>query len=86
LTLFTVSYDDSASHVERFFDEHGFSYPVVLDDREEGLTGGLYQVGPIPTLFLIDREGKIVEKKIGYDPADGEELDEAVAALVQGKT
>ena len=81
-----MSYDDSASHVERFFEERGFSYPVVLDDREEGLTGSLYQVGPIPTLFLIDRDGKIVEKKIGYDPADAEELEKAVADLVQEKT
>ena len=77
-----MSYDDSASHVNRFFEEKGFSYTVVLDDREDGVTGDLYQVGPIPTLFLIDREGRVVKRKVGYDPSEADKLEEAVAALV----
>jgi len=84
LLLFTVSYDDSASHVERFFEEKGYAYPVVMDDRTEGVTGKPYQVGGLPTLFLIDREGNVVERRIGYDPEHADELTGAVEALVQG--
>jgi peroxiredoxin len=84
LVLFSVSYDDSAAHVERFFREKDFSYPVVLDDREKGATGKVYQVGGIPTLFLIDRDGKIVEKRVGYDSRHAAELAACVEALVRG--
>jgi peroxiredoxin len=84
LLLFTVSYDDSAAHVRRFFDEKDLSFPVVIDDREEGPTGKAYQVGGIPTLFLIDRDGMIVEKRIGYEPEELAELESKVEALVRG--
>ncbi len=77
-----MSYDDSAAHVERFFREKGFSYPVVMDDREKGATGKPYQVGAIPTLFLIDRDGTIVEKIVGYEPAEAAKLEARVAALL----
>ena len=83
LSLFTVSYDDSVSHVERFFESSEFEYPVVMDDRSDGVTGKPYQVGSIPTLYLIDREGRIVEKRIGYDPEHADELTAAVEALVK---
>ena len=79
-----MSYDDSTSHVQRFFDQKGFSYSVVMDDRADGVTGKPYQVGGIPTLFLIDREGKVVERRIGYDPEHPDELTAAVEKLVQG--
>ena len=54
--------------------EGGYDFQVLMDDRVEGITGPLYQVGPIPTSFLIDREGKITYKHIGYEPGDEEEL------------
>lgn len=79
-----MSYDDSTSDVERFFREKGISFPVVMDDREKGVTGKAYQVGGIPTLFLIGRDGKIVEKRIGYEPEHLDELAAKVGALVRG--
>jgi len=79
-----VSYDDSVSHVERFFEERGFDYLVVMDERENGVTGKPYQVGGIPTLFLIDREGKVVEKRVGYGAEDADELAAKVEKLVRG--
>ena len=77
-----MSYDDSAAHVERFFREKGFSYPVVMDDREKGATGKPYQVGAIPTLILIDRDGKIVERIVGYEPDEAAKLEARVKALL----
>lgn len=84
LLLFTVSYDDSASHVNRFLEEKNLSFSVVMDDREKGTTGKTYQVGGIPTLFLIGRDGRIVEKRIGYEPEHLGELEAKVEALVRG--
>lgn len=79
-----MSYDDSVSHVERFFEQKGYVYLTVMDNRSNGVTGKPYQVGGIPCLFLIDRDGKIVEKRIGYEPDHAEELAAAVEKLVQG--
>ncbi len=45
-----------------------------MDDRDTGVTGPLYQVGPIPTLFLIDAGGKITYRHVGYEEGDEKEL------------
>ena len=79
-----MSYDDSVVHVERFFEESGYDYDVVMDVRMGGATGKPYQVGGIPTLFLIDREGKIVERFVGFGPGDEEKLDRHVSRFVHG--
>ena len=48
-----------------------------------GATGDLYQVGGIPTLFLIDREGLVVERIVGYEPGDEKRLEERVVSIVK---
>lgn len=79
-----MSYDDSASHVERFFEEKGYEYLTVIDDRSEGVTGKPYQVGGLPSLYLIGRDGRLVEKRIGYEAEDAEDLASVVERLVRG--
>ncbi len=83
--LFTVSYDDSVSHVDHYMEENGFSFPVVMDRRMGGVTGRTYQVGGIPTLFLIDREGTIVERKIGFEPGDEVDLQRRLKTLLASR-
>lgn len=72
--IVSVSYDDDTEDVREFMKENGYDFPVLMDNRQNGITGPLYQVGPIPTLFLIDRDRKITYKHIGYEPGDEEEL------------
>ncbi len=80
-----MSYDDSASAVTRFFEEKGYSYPVVMDTRMGGVTGPLYQVGGIPTLMLIGADGTVFERRIGFEPGDEHDLRNAVERLLAAR-
>ncbi len=43
-------------------DGEGYAFPVLLDDS--GI-GSLFKVRYVPTLFLIDAQGKIRERIVG---------------------
>ena len=54
---------DVLDEVAAFVSNHKMSYPVVIDNGElEQLFGN---IRAIPTTFIIDREGKIVERFVG---------------------
>ncbi len=74
VVLFTVTYDSDMEQLSAFLEKNGYDCLVAIDDRDSGTTGPLYQVGPIPTLFLIDSAGRITYKHVGYEPGDEEEL------------
>ena len=52
--------------VGKFIEEYKINYPIVMGDMEvvEAFGG----VVSIPTTFVIDREGQIVRRKVGYKP------------------
>ncbi len=50
--------------VMSFAQEQGINYPLVIADQKVVSSYG--GINAIPTTFIIDREGKIVEKVIGY--------------------
>ena len=62
LSIVGVSYDDTADLVQRFQKELPQSYQVVLGGRE---VGSQLPASPLPTTYIIDREGRIREKLIG---------------------
>ena len=83
VVLVTVSYDDTDEDIRAFLEANQYRFLVVRDDREHGVTGPIYQVGPIPTLLLIDRRGRIAYRHVGYEHGDEQELRaELEAALV----
>lgn len=55
---------DGASVVKPFMDKMGINYPVVLGD--ETIVNAFGGVEGIPTTFIIDRNGQIVGKHVGY--------------------
>ena len=62
LSIIGVSYDDTADLVHQFQRELPQSYQVVLGGRE---VGSQLPASPLPTTYIIDREGRIREKLIG---------------------
>ena len=62
LSIIGVSYDDTADLVKDFQKEIPQSYQIVLGGRD---VGSQLPASPLPTSYLIDRQGRIREKMIG---------------------
>jgi cytochrome c-type biogenesis protein len=62
LSVIGVSYDDTADLVQTFQKDIPQSYQVVLGGREVGST---LPASPLPTTYIIDRQGRIRDKLIG---------------------
>lgn len=60
-----VSDPSDSNEIKSFVREHKMTYPVVIDP---GSISEEYNVVGFPTSFLIDREGKVVQKFPGYSP------------------
>ncbi len=65
LALVGVSLDEEGGQVVRpFMKQFGINYPVVIGDEKISRDYG--GIEGIPTTFVIDRQGNIVSKHIGY--------------------
>ncbi len=75
-TVFSVSIDQDEKAWRKAMKEENMPWPQVLSpDIDKTMTD--YMFGGIPTLYLIDREGKIVEKYTGYS----EELEDLLKSI-----
>lgn len=54
----------SESNIRQFVEKHGINYLILMGNRE--ITREYGNINAIPTTFLIDRQGRIVQKYIGY--------------------
>jgi len=62
LSVIGVSYDDTADLVQDFQKDIPQSYQIVLGGRDVGST---LPASPLPTTYIIDRQGRIRDKLIG---------------------
>src|SRR5215831_1867449 len=62
LSVVGVSYDDTADLVQEFQKDIPQSYQVVLGGRD---VGSQLPASPLPTTYIIDRQGRIRDKMIG---------------------
>jgi cytochrome c-type biogenesis protein len=62
LSVVGVSYDDTADLVRDFQKDIKQDYAIVLGGKD---VGGQLPASPLPTTYIIDREGRIREKFIG---------------------
>jgi peroxiredoxin len=61
--VIAVDADESKLAVEKFVKQYELTFPVVIDKGSEVI--GSYNVGPLPTTFLINPNGIIVKKITG---------------------
>ena len=67
LVVIGVSLDqDTKSDVVPFMKKYGINYPIVYGDNQVIMDYG--SINAIPTSFVIDKTGKIVDKHIGLVP------------------
>lgn len=69
--------EPSTDQVQRFVDEYGLTFPILLDEVIEVATA--YKIQPIPTSFMLDSEGVIQFKSFG--PLTYEQMEEVFADI-----
>lgn len=65
LVVLAVSVDRSLSPVRDFLKNTPVSFPVLADDDKQQVARSLYKVFTIPTTFIIDRNGVVVDRYFG---------------------
>jgi thiol-disulfide isomerase/thioredoxin len=66
LRVIGVSLDEQGPEfVKKFLKQFGVNYPIVIGNEKVAEAYG--GIEGIPTTFVIDREGRIVRRHIGYD-------------------
>ncbi|MGO4888251.1 thiol-disulfide oxidoreductase ResA [Anaerobacillus sp. MEB173] len=61
--ILAVNVDEPRLTVERFVQRHKLTFPILMD---EGLNViNAYGVSPLPTTFLIDKDGMVVGRILG---------------------
>jgi peroxiredoxin len=75
-----VNLDRSVEDAERMARQKGLTFPSVRD--EGGSVANAYGVRGIPCLVIIDADGKVVGRKLGYDPAVTEMLETEILKLL----
>lgn len=79
LTMIGVSLDEKGAEVVRpFVSKHGMTYATVVGDAETARAFG--GIEAIPTTFVIDRQGRIYRKYVGY--RDYETFEQDVKTLM----
>jgi peroxiredoxin len=65
--LLAVSIDDDVKDAADFATAQKLIFPVLLDSRKK--IADAFEVEGIPTMFIIDKNGKITYGHVGYDMA-----------------
>lgn len=66
VVILGVNIGESHFAVQNFVDNHQINF-TILTDKNKDVTNA-YGVGPIPTTFFIDKNGKVVDKVVGSMP------------------
>jgi hypothetical protein len=61
--------------------QYGIKFPVALDDPAHYRVSNEYRLTTVPTIYLVDRDGKIDLSIVGWSRKDMEELDMKLSML-----
>jgi hypothetical protein len=79
-----VNFRESPELVRRTVRERGYVAPVLLDESGD-VTGRVYGVWGPPTMYFVDRQGRLVGRAVGPRDWDRDEARRFVRALLESK-
>ena len=79
LVVIGVSMDESPSDVKKFVKQIKMNYPIVMGAGREAALGRAFGELPLPTSFVIGRDGRICAKHDGITPK--EQIEREITAL-----
>jgi peroxiredoxin len=85
LEVLLVNFRESPAAVKRAVGERGYTAPVLLDESGE-VTGRLYGVWGPPTVYLVDRQGRLVGRATGPRGWDSPQARKFIDALLAEKS
>jgi peroxiredoxin len=77
-----VSLDTDEKRLRDFIEEKEMEYPVLVN---AGKVSVIYAVEAIPTAYMIDKEGRIAGKFVGYRPGYEKEIEKLSLKLIEEK-
>ncbi len=80
LTIVAISIDRNRKLAERFIQKMAPGFIVAHDPQ--GAASKKYKVSAMPTSYLIDREGNIVSRHIGFRESDEARLERKIEDLL----
>jgi hypothetical protein len=69
LNLIAINNGDKAEVINKYVAEGGFTFPIVLGERGQNSVFSQYGVQAYPTNYLLDGEGNVVFRSVGFDEA-----------------
>ncbi|MEW6116437.1 MAG: TlpA disulfide reductase family protein [Nitrospirota bacterium] len=82
--ILAVSLDTAEKPVKSFIAEKKLAFPVLMDSDKE-LSFDLYAVMGLPTTFIIDKKGIIVERILGDREWDAPQMKDKILKLLSGR-
>jgi peroxiredoxin len=64
-----------------FVERNGVTYPILVGNREIGMA---YGARSIPTTLILNREGRVAAKHVGFNAAIGDQMRQEVVRLLGG--
>jgi peroxiredoxin len=74
---------DHAADTQRFAQQFGVTFPIVLDDMKQYLVSNAYGLTNVPTLFLIAPDGEIQISAVGWSRPDLEQIGRELATATE---
>lgn len=81
--IVAVSLDASRADAEEFLDRVPAEFAIAFD--EKGKTAESYQLKAMPSSFLIDRQGRLVHKSLGFRNEEKKVIEAKIQQLTGGK-
>lgn len=69
VVILGVSTDDTSKEAEAFLGMFPVTYPMLLDLSGRGVANSSWRVQSLPTSVIIDKQGVVRERHIGFTPA-----------------
>lgn len=81
MTILAVNLSEPRATVEAWVTQKAVSFPVLLDP--DATVSKAYRISSTPTVYLLDRSGKLVAKAVGTRPWTAAAGRRLLAALLE---
>ena len=81
LVVIGINLDDNKKAADKFLEQVPANFTVAYDP--EGVTPGMYNVEVMPTSYLIDRSGNLVESHKGFKKSKAGKMESKISALLR---